>query len=111
MTILVELNTREPKPQIIARLLTAVEKPLAAGCDFIESMEFRRNQYGLTQREFAFILGMTESKYSELKSKKINLTKQQAARLFQIGVPAESILIELVRIVRSKNKDENENNS
>lgn len=103
---LATLNAREPKFQIIARLLADTEKPLIGQADFIESIEFRRDQYGLTQREFAFILGMSESKYSELKSKKINLTKPQAARLFQIGVPAEAILIELVRIVRLKNKDD-----
>lgn len=100
------LNTPEPRHQIIARLLAETEKPMQCQADFIESIEFRRDQYGLTQREFAFILGMSESKYSELKSKKINLTKPQAARLFQIGVPAEAILIELVRIVRSKKHEE-----
>lgn len=99
------LNTRETKHQILARLLADTEKPQINGrVSFVDSIEFRREQYGLSQREFAFILRMSESKYSELKNQKINLTKPQAARLFQIGVPAEAILIELVRIVRSKNK-------
>ena len=55
----------------------------------IEAVEFRREQYGLTKRDWAKVIGLTAGHYTEFTQGKRNLTLKQAAKCFQFGVPAE----------------------
>ena len=55
----------------------------------IEAVEFRREQYGLTKRDWAKVIGMQPSHYTEFTQGKKGLPMKQAAKCFQFGVPAE----------------------
>lgn len=57
----------------------------------VEALEFRRNQYGLTQTEWATVLGMGQSHYSEFVSGERSLPKHAMAAAFHYGVPAECL--------------------
>jgi len=90
-TTLKALNTPEPKEYLIARLL--VESQGKKGDVSVASaLEFRREQYGLTEREFAFILGILPSHYNEVIHERRQLTKKLMRRAFAIGVPAAVLL-------------------
>lgn len=54
----------------------------------VDAVEFRRDQYGLTQRDWAKIIGIQAGHYSEFKQGKRKLTLNQAAKCFYYGVPA-----------------------
>lgn len=83
---------REPKPTMILRLLIEAQSGKSADVRITDALEFRRDQYGLTQREFAAILGLQNSHYSEIISGKRRLTLGATKRAFAIGVPAEVLL-------------------
>lgn len=57
----------------------------------VDALEFRRDQYGLTQRDWAYVLGMQQSHYSEFVHGKRGLTLAQAAKAFEFGVPATAL--------------------
>jgi antitoxin component HigA of HigAB toxin-antitoxin module len=57
----------------------------------VDAVEFRRDAYQLTQRDWAKVIGISESHYSEFVSGKRNLTLKQAANCFSFGVPAECL--------------------
>lgn len=57
----------------------------------VDALEFRRNQYGLTQEKWAAVLNIQPSHYSEILTGKRNLTLRVAARAFRFGVPAEAL--------------------
>ena len=59
----------------------------------IEAVEFRRQQYGLTKRDWAKVIGLQPSHFTEFTQGKRNLTLKQAAKCFQYGVPAESLFL------------------
>lgn len=86
---LADLNKREPKPAMILRLLKKAQMGKASDVRIADALEFRRDQYGLTQREFAAILGLQNSHYSEIINGKRRLTIGATKRAFAIGVPAE----------------------
>ena len=48
----------------------------------IEAVEFRREQYGLTKRDWAKVIGMRPSHYTEFTQGKKGLTMKQAAKCF-----------------------------
>lgn len=76
---------------LIARLLTEARgntSEVAIGA----ALEFRREQYNLTQDEFAFILGVRPSHYSEVVRGRREITKKTMRRAFAIGVPAAVLL-------------------
>lgn len=56
-----------------------------------DAVEFRRDAYGLTSRQWAKVIGTTPSHYSEFVHGKRGLTLAQAARCFEFGVPAECL--------------------
>lgn len=89
---LAELNKREPKPAMILRLLTEAQVGKAVDVSVAEALEFRRDQYGLTQGEFAAILGLNKGHYSEIAAGKRRLPIGATKRAFAIGVPAEVLL-------------------
>ena len=57
----------------------------------VDAVEFRRDQYQLTQAQWAKVIGTSASHYSEFASGKRGLTLFQAAKCFQFGVPAECL--------------------
>ncbi len=58
----------------------------------VESLEFRRGQYGLNQAQFAGILKMHQSQYSLFVRGKRGLTVKAMRRAVAIGCPIESVL-------------------
>ena len=57
----------------------------------IDAVEFRRDQYGLTARDWAFILGISQGHYSEFAHGKRDLPKKSMAKAFEYGVPAAAL--------------------
>jgi len=83
---------REPKPAMILRLLTEAQLGKATDVSVADALEFRREQYGLTQTEFAAILGLQKGAYSEIVNGKRRLPIGATKRAFAIGVPADVLL-------------------
>ena len=86
------LVRQEPKPAMILRLLTEAQIGKETDVRITDALEFRRDQYGLTQREFAAILGLQNTHYSEIISGKRRMTLGATKRAFAIGVPADVLL-------------------
>jgi antitoxin component HigA of HigAB toxin-antitoxin module len=57
----------------------------------IDAVEHRRNSYGLTQKNWAFVLGVHPSHYSEFVNGKRALPSVARAKCFAYGVPAECL--------------------
>ena len=91
MTDLELLNKREPKPVLMARLMTE-----ACGkkhkVSLADALEFRRDQYCLSAAEFSMVLGISRSHYSEVVHGVRDLPIKSVKRAFAIGVPAEVLL-------------------
>lgn len=85
------LNVPEPKEAIMGRLLIeCCGKP--ADVTVSSALEFRREQYGLSEREFAYILGLQPSHYNEIVNGRRDITKKAMRRAFAIGVSAAVLL-------------------
>lgn len=82
----------EPRPELILRLLNEARKGKLCNVSMVDSLEFRRDQYGLSKREFATLLGMGYSHYVEFLNGKRNLPLNARIRAHAIGVPAEVLL-------------------
>ena len=76
---------------MVAELMAKAIRPTNWMPTAAQALEFRREQYGLNQSEFAMVLGLTKSHYSEIVSGKRQLTLEAASRAFAIGVPPDSI--------------------
>lgn len=91
MSNLKKLNQREAKPVLIARLMTE-----ACGkthhVSLTDALEFRRDQYGLSAKEFAMLINLSQSHYSEVIHGLRDLPIKSVKRAFAIGVPAEVLL-------------------
>lgn len=57
----------------------------------IEAMEFRRDQYGLSCRQWSAVLGMQQSHYSEFVNGLRELPKSAMAVAYEYGVPAAAL--------------------
>lgn len=57
----------------------------------IDAMEFRREAYGLDCRQWAAVLGMAPSHYSEFINGRRQLPKRAMTNAFAYGVPAEAL--------------------
>lgn len=91
MTPLEKLNQREAKPVLIARLMTeACGK--AHHVSLPDALEFRRDQYGLSAKEFGMLINLSSSHYSEVIHGLRDLPIKSVKRAFAIGVPAEVLL-------------------
>lgn len=91
MTDLAALNRREPKPILMARLMTeACGKPF--NISLIDALEFRRDQYALSCKDWAFLIGMSQSHYSEVIHGLRDLPIKATKRAYALGVPAEALL-------------------
>lgn len=89
---LADLNKREPKSEIIRRLMIEAQMGGAVDVSVADVLEFRRDQYGLTKSEFAAILGLKKSRYNKVVNGKSKLPMSAAKRAFAIGVPADVLL-------------------
>lgn len=98
------LNSAEPRPAMILRLLSEAQTGKACDVSIIEALEFRRDQYGLRASEFAAILGMTPTHFSEVMAGKRNMPLNARIRAFAIGVPAEILLQPGSEMVRQSRK-------
>lgn len=58
----------------------------------IDAMEFRREAYGLSCRQWSAVLGMQQSHYSEFVNGKRELPKSAMVEAYAYGVPAECLL-------------------
>jgi predicted transcriptional regulator len=67
--------------------------------DNVNALEFRRDQYGFTQAQFAEILQMRPSHYSEFINGKRELPKNAIRRAIAIGVPPISALNQLPIVI------------
>ena len=91
MNDLKKLNRREAKPVLIARLMTE-----ACGkvhhISLTDALEFRRDQYELSAKDFAMLINLSQSHYSEVIHGLRDLPIKSVKRAFAIGVPAEVLL-------------------
>lgn len=67
------MSDREPRPAMILRLLTEAQVGKACEVSIIDALDFRRDQYGLTRAEFAAILGLTATHFSDVMAGRRNL--------------------------------------
>ena len=88
----VQLNTPEPLEALRYRLLREAERGVQCEVSEAEALEFRRLQYGLSRRDFAEILGIMPSHFSEILSGKRRLPINAVARAVAIGVPVPPLL-------------------
>lgn len=85
--------TKETKQQLIQRLQhTADAYMKAVSTSEADALEFRRDQYGLTEAEFAQILGIQLSQYSETIHGQRRLSVKSVVRAIAIGVLPEPLL-------------------
>ena len=77
---------------MILRLLSEASTGKSCDVSVPESLEFRRDQYGLTRSEFAALLGLGLSHYGEILSGKRGIGKTAMRRAYAIGVPADVLL-------------------
>ena len=88
------MKSTDPKERKAARLrrLASEASGTPAAVSVAEALECRRDQYGLTQREFAEVLGLRDSHYSEVVNGRRRLPIDATRRAFAIGVPAHVLL-------------------
>lgn len=82
----------EEKAKLLKRLKSEATAKRNSKVSQREAVEFRRDQYGLTQPEMAEILGISKGKYSEFVNGKIRLPMNAMQKAYRIGVPAECLL-------------------
>lgn len=88
----------ETKSNLILRLLAEAQCSNNVSASVIDALEFQREQYGLTKSEWAAVIGLSASRYSETLSGKRRLTLNATKRAFAVGVPAE-VLLQVIRNV------------
>lgn len=88
------MRSTDPKERKSNRLrrLAALASGAPAAVSVAEALEFRRDQYELTKREFAGVLGLRASHYSEVVNGRRRLPIDATRRAFAIGVPAHVLL-------------------
>ena len=91
-TGLQQLNTTEPLEALRYRLLREAERGVQCAVSEADALEFRRDQYGVSQRDFAEILGIMPSHYSEVARGKRRLPINAVARAVAVGVPVAALL-------------------
>ena len=57
----------------------------------VEALEFRREQYGISQKEWAKLIGIAQTHYSEFVNGKRDLSKKAMAGAYEFGVPADCL--------------------
>ncbi len=82
----------EKESSLMERLINEAEIGKQHRVSVADALEFRRDQYVLTQSAFAKILGLQKSHYSEIIHGKRSLPIKAARRAFAVGVPADVLL-------------------
>lgn len=82
----------EKKSDLISRLLAEANAGISSKVSLIDALEFRRQMYGLSMSQFAQVLGMQPSHYSEFLSGDRGLSLRVLKRAHAIGVPAKVLL-------------------
>lgn len=80
------------KAKIMGRLLREAARGVRSKIKEADALEFRREAYDLTAYEFAQVLGMTPSHYSEVVNERRRLPIKAVARAVAIGVLPEPLL-------------------
>jgi transcriptional regulator with XRE-family HTH domain len=81
---------RESREELISRL---IKIKIKSPTKLADALEFRRDQYDLTKKDFAFLLGLTCSNYIEiLKGVRKRLPIDATKRAYAIGVPVDVLL-------------------
>lgn len=78
--------------KLIDRLIHEADIAVIGNVSAVAALEFRRDQYDLTQAQFAKVLNMQPSHYSEFINGNRELPKNAMRRAVAIGVPAENVL-------------------
>jgi transcriptional regulator with XRE-family HTH domain len=78
--------------ELIDRLIREADAGVPSEVSLLEALEFRRGQYGLSQRQFARVLGVTPANYSRFVNHGRGLSLQVLRRAYAIGVPASILL-------------------
>jgi antitoxin component HigA of HigAB toxin-antitoxin module len=92
MPTLDELNKRESSDQVVARLLMEIASYEAREPHLADALEFRREAYGLSMAEFALVLGIAKSSYTEILRGNRHLTRKAQQRAYVIGVIPDALL-------------------
>lgn len=83
---------QEPRPAMLLRLLAEAQAGVSCSVTLADALEFRRDQYGLSRRDFAALLGFSEGRYSEILRGVRRLPLAATKRAYAIGVPADALL-------------------
>lgn len=81
----------ETKAELICRLIEEVDAGVESN-SAAEALEFRRDQYGLSRKEFCDVLSIGESHYSEIINGKRSVPMSLARKANAIGVPLKSLV-------------------
>lgn len=84
-------DKKESKADLICRLIKEVDNGVEAN-SAAEALEFRRDQYGLSRKDFCYILSIGTSHYSEIINGKRPVTIILARNASTIGVPLDSLI-------------------
>lgn len=86
------LNKPEPYGVRLTRLLNEASAGVSSDVSEADALEFRREQYDLTAGDYAAVLGMAQSHYSEVINQRRRLPVNSIARAVAIGVPIAPLL-------------------
>ena len=87
-----DINTPESKVDIICRLIKEVDKGFSCDVSAAEALEFRRDAYGLSVKDFCYILSISKSHYSEVINGKRQPPISLIRKAHSIGVPLQSLV-------------------
>ena len=87
-----DLNKPESKTDIICRLIKEVDRGVPCEVSVGEALEFRREAYGLSVKDFCYILAIGKTHYSEIINGKRNPPISLVRNANLIGVPLNSLL-------------------
>mgnify|MGYP000672235569 CR=1 FL=1 len=85
------MQNDETKTELICRLIKEVDAGVEAS-SAAEALEFRREQYGLSRKDFCYILSIGVGHYSEIINGKRSVPMSLARRANAIGVPLKSLV-------------------
>jgi antitoxin component HigA of HigAB toxin-antitoxin module len=87
-----ELSHREPYVSLLERLHAEAAAGITSVVTEAEALEFRRDQYGLSAKDFSAVLGLGASHYSEVIHGKRRLPIRSVAKAIAVGVPSQPLL-------------------
>jgi|SRR6186713_591832 len=97
---------RESTEHLRSRLMGEADAGVVSEVTEADALEFRRDAYGLTASDFAHILGIQKSHYSETIAGKRRLPINSVARAIAIGVLVAPLLAGRKPVARRRAKKE-----